>query len=295
MPGREHFSGLLDIACDPIWSISLDGLQLLHINEAGSSAFGRSRESMLESDREWQLLIQKEDRVLLNDRFSEIKTIQSFSQNFRILKLSGPPEIFHGHFRLLNSPDSSRQFIAATAHNAARGNPFAQRQEETLAIYDSLLESLPINVFANNRYCSDLGLAREEVLGKTDFDFFEQKTAEKYHADDQRVLTTGALFHDTEVHPSGDGAIHVEVLKAVVTDQNSHPIGIQATLEIRQLESARSVRVPIIALTAHASADDRKLCLESGMDEYIAKPFRAHELIKLVRLQAGRQPPKVKV
>jgi two-component system sensor histidine kinase/response regulator len=305
MPGREHFSGLLDVASDPIWSISLDGLQLLHINEDGSSAFGRSRESMLESDREWQLLIQEEDRVLLNDRFSEIKTIQSFSQKFRILNLSGPPEIFQGHFRLLNSPDPSRQFIAATAHNAARGNPFAQRQEETLAIYDSLLESLPINVFrkdldgkivfANNRYCSDLGLAREEVLGKTDFDFFEQKTAEKYHADDQRVLTTGALFHDTEVHPSGDGAIHVEVLKAVVTDQNSHPIGIQATLEIRQLESARSVRVPIIALTAHASADDRKLCLESGMDEYIAKPFRAHELIKLVRLQAGRQPPKVKV
>ena len=237
MPGREHFSGLLDVASDPIWSISLDGLQLLHINEDGSSAFGRSRESMLESDREWQLLIQEEDRVLLNDRFSEIKTIQSFSQKFRILNLSGPPEIFQGHFRLLNSPDPSRQFIAATAHNAARGNPFAQRQEETLAIYDSLLESLPINVFrkdldgkivfANNRYCSDLGLAREEVLGKTDFDFFEQKTAEKYHADDQRVLTTGALFHDTEVHPSGDGAIHVEVLKAVVTDQNGHPIGIQ--------------------------------------------------------------------
>jgi two-component system sensor histidine kinase/response regulator len=71
--------------------------------------------------------------------------------------------------------------------------------------------------------------------------------------------------------------------------------GIQATLELRQLESARSVRVPIIALTAHASADDRKLCLESGMDEYIAKPLLADELINSVRLQAGRQPLKVKV
>ena len=236
MPGREHFSGLLDVASDPIWSISLDGLQLLHINEDGSSAFGRSRESMLGSDREWQLLIQEEDRVLLNDRFSKIKTIQSFNQKFRILNLGSPPEIFQGHFRLVNSPVSSRLFIAATAHNVARGNPAAQRQEETLAIYDSLLESLPINVFrkdrdgkivfANNRYCNDLGLAREEVLGKTDFDFFDQETAEKYHADDQRVLTTGALFHDTEVHPSGDGAIHVEVLKSVVVDQNGHRIGI---------------------------------------------------------------------
>ncbi|MCP4777067.1 MAG: response regulator [Planctomycetaceae bacterium] len=63
--------------------------------------------------------------------------------------------------------------------------------------------------------------------------------------------------------------------------------GIQATLEIRQLESGRSKQVPIIAITAHASADDRKHCLESGMDDYIAKPFRARELINLIRLRAG--------
>ena len=74
MPGREHFSGLLDVASDPIWSISLDGLQLLHINEAGSSAFGRSRESMLESDREWPLFIQEDERVLLPERVCESRS-----------------------------------------------------------------------------------------------------------------------------------------------------------------------------------------------------------------------------
>ena len=237
MPGREHFSSLLDVACDPIWSISLDGLQLLHINLAGSKAFGRSRESMLKSDRDWQLLIQEEDRILLNDRLSQIHTLQSFSQKFRILNPDGPANLLQGHFRLVNTQDPSQQFICATAHNIARGNPAAQRQEESFAIYDSLLESLPINVFrkdregkivfANNRYCTDLGLAREEVLGKTDFHFFDQQTAKKYHADDQRVLTTGILFHDTEVHPSGDGPIHVEVLKSAVTDQNGNRIGIQ--------------------------------------------------------------------
>ena len=62
--------------------------------------------------------------------------------------------------------------------------------------------------------------------------------------------------------------------------------GIQATLEIRRLESECSRRVPIIALTAHASANDRIHCLESGMDDYIAKPFRARELIDLIRRQA---------
>ena len=237
MPGREHFSSLLDAASDPIWSISLDGLKLLHINLAASSAFGRTRESMLESDREWQLLIQEEDRILLNDRFSQIQTLQSFRQDFSILNPDCPPKLLHGHFQLVKTSDPSNQFISATAHAIDRGTSPSLQQEDSLTIYDSLLESLPINVFrkdregkivfANNRYCTDLGLAREEVLGKTDFDFFDRETARKYHADDQRVLTSGVLFHDTEVHPSGNGPIHVEVLKSAVIDQTGNRIGIQ--------------------------------------------------------------------
>ncbi|MDB4370729.1 response regulator [Mariniblastus sp.] len=237
MPGREHFSSLLDAASDPIWSISLDGLKLLHINLAASSAFGRTRESMLESDREWQLLIQEEDRILLNDRFSQIQSLQSFRQDFSILNPDCPPKLLHGHFQLVKTSDPSNQFISATAHAIDRGTSPSLKQEDSLTIYDSLLESLPINVFrkdregkivfANNRYCTDLGLAREEVLGKTDFDFFDRETARKYHADDQRVLTSGVLFHDTEVHPSGNGPIHVEVLKSAVIDQTGIRIGIQ--------------------------------------------------------------------
>jgi len=237
MPDREHFSSLLDASPDPIWSISIDGLKLLAINRAAASAFGRSRESMLETDREWQLIIQEEDRILLNDRFSQIKTLRSFTQNFRILPPNSPPKQVQGDFRLVQTSDPSNQFIAATAQAVGPHIPTAQQNEDTLKIYDSLLESLPINVFrkdregkivfANNRYCSDLGLAREEVLGKTDFDFFDRETAEKYHADDQRVLTTGTLFHDTEVHPSSNGPIHVEVLKSAVVDQTGERIGIQ--------------------------------------------------------------------
>lgn len=171
IPDREHFSSLLDASPDPIWSISIDGLKLLAINRAAASAFGRSRESMLESDREWQLIIQEEDRVLLNDRFSQINTLQSLTQNFRILPPNSPPKQVQGYFRLVQTSDPSNQFIASTAQTVNSHTPTAQQNEDTLNIYDSLLESLPINVFrkdregkivfANNRYCSDLGLARE--------------------------------------------------------------------------------------------------------------------------------------
>ena len=64
--------------------------------------------------------------------------------------------------------------------------------------------------------------------------------------------------------------------------------GFEATRIIRDWE-AESGLTPlyIIAMTAHAMKGDRERCLESGMDNYIPKPFRV-EILKEVLDQASR-------
>ncbi|MBW1808124.1 MAG: response regulator [Deltaproteobacteria bacterium] len=48
--------------------------------------------------------------------------------------------------------------------------------------------------------------------------------------------------------------------------------GFEATREIRRRETDSSGRVRIVAMTAHALDEDRKHCIQVGMDDYIAKP-----------------------
>jgi CheY-like chemotaxis protein len=58
--------------------------------------------------------------------------------------------------------------------------------------------------------------------------------------------------------------------------------GLQATAAIRQKEQQTGMRLPIIAMTAHATQEDRERCLEAGMDGYVSKPLRADELLAVV-------------
>ncbi|MEK7382115.1 MAG: response regulator, partial [Elusimicrobiota bacterium] len=53
--------------------------------------------------------------------------------------------------------------------------------------------------------------------------------------------------------------------------------GLETTREIRRLEAGRR-RTPIVAISANATDEDRRLCLAAGMDDFLAKPTTLEKL-----------------
>lgn len=58
--------------------------------------------------------------------------------------------------------------------------------------------------------------------------------------------------------------------------------GFETTRRIREEEKKSGKRIPIIALTARAMSDDRRQCLECGMDGYIAKPIDREQFFETI-------------
>ena len=89
-----------------------------------------------------------------------------------------------------------------------------------------------------------------------------------------------------------DGRAALEVLPRIDFDlvlmDCQMPVmdGFTATRAIRALPDDKA-KVSIIALTANAFEDDRKACLNAGMDDYLSKPVRRVSLLKTIIKYAG--------
>jgi signal transduction histidine kinase/CheY-like chemotaxis protein len=104
-----------------------------------------------------------------------------------------------------------------------------------------------------------------------------------------RLLAVRALEkHGHTVIVAVDGreavaAVEREPFDVVLMDVQMPELdGLEATALIRKAEQGTGRHIPIVALTAHAMREDRERCMNAGMDEYLAKPFKAGELFDTI-------------
>lgn len=123
---------------------------------------------------------------------------------------------------------------------SGRGDVHAHTIENK--ILSSLLQSVPLNIYAKNidgqfifvnaEYCRNSGKDAHDILGKSDYDIHPPELADKYRADDQQIIKSGEVRTIEEPRQSiGGEKRYVEVIKSPLRD-NENPDKIIGTIGV---------------------------------------------------------------
>ncbi|MBF8277340.1 MAG: two component system sensor histidine kinase, hybrid [Candidatus Brocadiaceae bacterium] len=135
--------------------------------------------------------------------------------------------------------ESMLNALAAAADIIAMGID-RKRAAEALSIsenkYRVLLENLPQRIFykdinfvyvsCSENYAKDLNVRPEEIVGKTDYDFYPKELAEKYRTDDKKVVESGQTIDVEEKYVKDEKEFFAHTIKTPLRDEHGAIIGI---------------------------------------------------------------------
>ena len=111
-----------------------------------------------------------------------------------------------------------------------------QTLTESEAKYRTLVDNLPQKIFLKQRDLSfvscnrnlarDLGIIPEEIVGRTDYDFFPQTMADKYRQDDQRIFQTETTEDIEESYVHNGKELVVQTVKTPIRDESGNVTGV---------------------------------------------------------------------
>ncbi len=235
---EEKYHNIFDHLVEGIFQSTPDGRYLL-ANMALARIYGYSSpEDLLQSvtDIGESLYVQPGRREEFRRIMDEHDTITGFES--QIFRKDGSIIWISENCRAIRDAKGRLMHYEGTVEDITARRQAQESVAESEALYHSLVETMPQNVFrkdlqgrftfANQQYCRHAGLALEEILGKTDFDFFPVELARKYQADDHRVMVTGQSYEIVEEHqPIGQKKSYVQVVKTPLYGKDGTVTGLQ--------------------------------------------------------------------
>ena len=168
------------------------------------------------------------------------KRTQGISEGYEIQlrKKSGELLWVHNTATPVTTPDGHTAGSMAIIADITERKLAEAQVRDSERLYHSLVETLPQNIFrkdlagrftfANRACCQLLGRNLDEIVGRTDLDFFPAQQAAAYRADDLRVIHSGTVLSQVEKQQTPDGqSLFVQVVKAPLRDAQGGVSGVQ--------------------------------------------------------------------
>jgi phosphoserine phosphatase RsbU/P len=235
---KENYHGIFDHLVEGIFRTTPDGHYLL-ANIALARIYGYNSPVELMAnitDIGRNLYVNPARRDEFVRLMQQDDTLTGFES--KIYRKNGDTMWISENCRAVRNPRGKLLYYEGTVEDITHRRRTEENLRNSESLYHSLVETMPQSVFrkdlqgrftfANQQYLLPYNCKLEDILGKTDFDFFPKELAEKYERDDKRVMETGKTYEIIEEHhPLGQENIFVQVVKTPLYGVDGKIIGLQ--------------------------------------------------------------------
>jgi PAS domain S-box-containing protein len=198
------------------------------VDEIVGKSIGRFKECFCDPEKDVSKFLELFNRVI-EKGFCEPVEI-----TFR--KKDGKEFVVSASGSLLRDAGGNPKSVIVILRDITERKKMQDNLQESENKYRTLLENLPQKIFfkdkssvyisCNENYARDLKIKPDEIAGKADRDFFPKGLAEKYVADDKRIMELGETEDIEEEYVQEGQKVYVHTVKTPVKEENGNVVGI---------------------------------------------------------------------
>ncbi len=231
---EARYRELFENANDLVYTSDLKG-RFTSLNKAGEEMTGYTRDEVIGQDISIIVAPEYLEKAREMTR-RKIETQERTTYEIEILSKDGRHIPVDVGSRII-SEQGQPVAIQGICRDITDHKQAVEALKDSEALYHSLVDNLPMYVtrkdldgrvtFVNKAFCELVEMTEEDILGKTDYDFFPTDLADKYRHDDLTVVETGVVFETVEKNHTEGHDSFMEVRKAPIQNAEGRTIGIQ--------------------------------------------------------------------